>query len=172
MEINLQEMAYKFVKVHWLGVSLWIFGVLLMLAAPSPVTVSPEMEAEFDKIMLVRSSPLAPSSDQKLVSDDLDVVGLQEAQHKYGAEIAEAQQDVYSAQNKANAAYGWFLSERETQVYNKLYATQQRFEAKLAKLNAGKEAMERVARSKVPTPPQLPARTPLLLVQMKARACC
>ena len=58
MEINLQEMAYKFVKVHWLGVSLWIFGVLLMLAAPSPVTVSPEMEAEFDKIMLVRSSPL------------------------------------------------------------------------------------------------------------------
>ena len=106
------------------------------------------------------------------MADDLDVVGLQEAQHKYGAEIAEAQQDAYSAQNKANAAYGWFLSERETQVYNKLYATQQRFEAKLAKLNAGKEAMERVARSKVPTLHCSSCGLHLLLVQMKKRACC
>jgi hypothetical protein len=35
------------------AVSLWVFGMLLMTVMPSPVTVTSEMEAEFDDLMSV-----------------------------------------------------------------------------------------------------------------------
>ena len=87
MNIDVGAAVGKFVKVHWLSTSLWVIGVLLMLCAPSPVTVSPEMEAEYDSLML-------------------------QAQQEFGARIAEAQQETYAAQTKANQAYGWFMNER------------------------------------------------------------
>ena len=57
-----------------------------MLAAPSPVTVSPEMEAEYDQIML-------------------------QAQQQFGAKITVAQQELYQAQERANAKYSYFSRE-------------------------------------------------------------
>ena len=65
---------------------LWVIGVLLMLAAPAPVTVSPEMEEEYDSLML-------------------------QAQQQYGAKIESAQQELYQATQIANARYSFFSCE-------------------------------------------------------------
>ena len=50
-EINLPNLALNFVKVHWLASSLWVLGILIMTVAPAPVSVTPEMESEFNDLM-------------------------------------------------------------------------------------------------------------------------
>jgi hypothetical protein len=86
MEIDVGVAIKKFVRANWIKTSLWVIGVLLMLAAPSPVTVSPEMEAEYDQIML-------------------------QAQQQFGAKITVAQQELYQAQERANSKYSYFSRE-------------------------------------------------------------
>lgn len=86
MELDVGQVVKKFVRVNWFKCSLWVIGVLLMVAAPSPVKVSPEMEAEYDQLML-------------------------EAQQQYGAKIQAAQQELYQAEQMANAKYSFFSCE-------------------------------------------------------------
>jgi hypothetical protein len=86
MELDVGQVVKKFVKVNWGKCLLWAIGVLLMLAAPSPVKVSPEMEEEYDSLML-------------------------QAQQQYGAKIESAQQELYQATQKANSRYSFFSCE-------------------------------------------------------------
>lgn len=103
MQVDVPSAVLNFAKVHWMGTSLWIIGVLIMLVLPAPVQVSEEMEAEYDSIMM-------------------------DANLQFGAKIATLNDQVYDATTAANNAYGWFLNERETQVYNDLFAKQKKME--------------------------------------------
>ena len=85
-QLDVGQVVKTFVRVNWGKCLLWAIGVLLMLAAPSPVKVSPEMEEEYDSLML-------------------------QAQQQYGAKIESAQQELYQATQMANARYSFFSSE-------------------------------------------------------------
>ena len=124
VEVDLPKLAFKFAQTHWLLVSLWVLGMLIMTIMPAPVQVSPAMEAEFNDLM-------------------------HEAHTKYAAKISDAKEKAWAAQQDTNAAYGWFLNEHETAVYNERLERQKKLEAKLAFVVDKREQLERVAHSKV-----------------------
>jgi hypothetical protein len=123
-EINLPNLALNFVKVHWLASSLWVLGILIMTVAPAPVSVTPEMESEFNDLM-------------------------EKALKTYGPTIEGLQQKVYASQHKTNEAYGWFLNEDENRRYTRLLNRQQDLEAELGGVQRERNEMENEARSKV-----------------------
>lgn len=124
MEVDLPKIFVNFAKVHWMFMSLWVVGVLMMLVMPAPVQVTPEMEEAYDAIMV-------------------------DANLQFGAKISAQTEKTWEAQAATNAAYGWFLNDRDTEIYNGLMAKQQRAEGKLRELTNKRDAMENVARSKV-----------------------
>lgn len=122
--VNLPDLATRFVKRHPIGIGLWVFGLFLMLMAPAPTQVSPEMEAEYMDLM-------------------------DRARKEFGADQSLAEQKVYDYTMKANNAYGWFLGPEERARYDRLLGRQHKAEQELRSIVAKRTAMENEARSKV-----------------------